>query len=186
MDRGRNEGWEQKKNKRKKNNSRGEKKQTARLLILRRVCPAFARNVARTGSRFVVRLAAIQRVINDPRIKENSSMTPDASVSFYTATMSAHCRSISTVRQIYCVMDGQGKLQIVLSLKDRLRLTFPAPACTLDRASRIVLCFEKQPPGTCSHDSCILSRLVAILPRARSNRQICGNHCQGSLVIYCR
>lgn len=71
-------------------------------------------------------------------------MTPDASVSFYTATMSAHCRSISTVRQIYCVMDGQGKLQIVLSLKDRLCLTFPATMCTLERASRIVPRSQKQ------------------------------------------
>lgn len=28
----------------------------------------------------------LSRVINDPRIKENSSMTPDASVSFYTGS----------------------------------------------------------------------------------------------------
>lgn len=59
-------------------------------------------------------------------------------LAFIQATTSARCRSISTVRQIYCVMDGRGKLQIVLSLKDRLCLTFPAPACTLERASRFV------------------------------------------------
>lgn len=66
-------------------------------------------------------------------------MTPDASVSFYIARrscVSAHRRSISTARQIYRVMDGRGKLQIVLSLKDRLRLTFPAPTCTAGSAAR--------------------------------------------------
>lgn len=96
------------------------------------------RQVARTPFP-VVRLRAISHVINDPRIKENSSMTPDASVSFYIARrscVSAHRRSISTARQIYRVMDGRGKLQIVLSLKDRLRLTFPAPTCTAGSAAR--------------------------------------------------
>lgn len=48
-------------------------------------------------------------------------------LAFIQAATSARCRSISTARQIYCVMDGRGKLQIVLSLKDRLCLTFPAP-----------------------------------------------------------
>lgn len=57
-------------------------------------------------------------------------------LAFIQATTFAHCRSISTVRQIYCVMDGRGKLQFVLSLKDRLCLTFPASACTLEPCFR--------------------------------------------------
>ena len=79
-------------------------------------------------------------------------------LAFIQATTSARCRSISTARQIYCVMDGRGKLQIVLSLKDRLCLTFPAPAC-YHRP-----CFE---------DRSLLARERNYPPRYSPSRSLC-------------
>ena len=80
-------------------------------------------------------------------LRKNSSMTPDASVSFCTATMSDHCRSISPARRISRVTNGPGMLRIVLSPKDPLLLTVPDSACTLETASLIAGC-TVEPPST--------------------------------------